>query len=390
MISFCKNEFYTEYRTLKIRILFLITEDWYFWSHRLSIARAVRDRGFDVLIATRVHKHEKRILDEGFKLIPIKMVRRSKNILKELSTIIEIIRIYQREKPDIVHHVTLKPVLYGSWAAIITRVPHIINAFAGLGSIFTNKGSKWAIYKFIVCLAYRSVFFLKKTVALFQNPDDLALFVNAGITTGDRAHLIKGAGVDINLFKCLSEHDSVPIVMLASRMIWNKGVGVLIDSARQLRKKGVKCRIVLVGVPDPENLTSISEDILRDWNSEGIIEWWGYQDNMPDVLSRSHIVVLPTTYGEGIPKILIEAASCGRPIVATNVSGCREIVRHNENGFLVPPNDSIALTNAIETLIKSPGLRRKFGSRGREIVISGFSEEIVVEQTVGLYCRLLS
>lgn len=374
---------------MKIRILFLITEDWYFWSHRLSLARAVRDRGFDVLIATRVHKHEKLILKEGFKLIPIKMVRRSKNVLKEFSTIIEIIKIYRKEKPDIVHHVTLKPILYGTWAAIITSIPHVINAFAGLGSIFTNKGSKWAIYKFIACLTYRSAFFSRNAVALFQNPDDLALFVNAGITTGDRACLIKGAGVDINLFKILPEQDSTPIVILASRMIWNKGVGVLIDSARQLRKKGVKCRIVLVGVSDPENLTSIPEDILNDWNSEGIIEWWGYQDNMPVVLSKSHIVVLPTTYGEGIPKILIEAASCGRPIVATNVPGCREIVRHNENGFLVPPNDTIALANAIELLIESPDLRKKFGSRGREIVTAEFSEEIIIKQTMNLYYRLL-
>ncbi len=376
-------------RKKKPRMLFFITEDWYFWSHRLPLAIAARDEGYDVIIATRVNKHKKNISNEGFKLIPIQMVRRGKNIVKELLTIIEIINIYRREKPDIVHQVTLKPILYGSWAAFITRVPHVINAFAGLGFIFVNKGIKGTIYRFIVCLAYRSIFLYKNTVALFQNPDDMTLFINKSIITGERSFLIRGAGVDVNRFKNFPEQHSIPKVILASRMLWDKGVGELVEAARQLRKKDIKCRIILVGIPDPENVTSISENILRDWNSEGIIEWWGYQNDMPNVLSQSHIVVLPT-YGEGIPKILIEAASCGRPIVATDVPGCREIVRHNDNGFLVKPRNPADLAHAIENLINNCELRKKMGKRGREIVVSEFSEEIVTNKTIDLYYRLLS
>jgi len=173
-------------------------------------------------------------------------------------------------------------------------------------------------------------------------------------------------------------------------MLWNKGISMLVEAARELYKRGIKCRIVLVGVPDPENPLSITEETLRDWNSEGIIEWWGYRKDMPRVLSETNIVVLPTTYGEGVPKILIEAASCCRPIVSTDVPGCREIVRHNENGLLVPIRDSSALAGALNILIENPEMRKKMGSRGREIVAAEFSNEIVVKQTIDLYRKLLN
>lgn len=372
----------------RLKLLFFITEDWYFWSHRLSIARAARDAGFEVLIATRAHQHKERIEKEGFRLIPISLVRRSKNIFREIFCILEIIKIYRREKPDIVHHVALKPVLYGSWAARIAGIPGVVNALAGLGFIFVAEGWKASILRRFVALAYRSAFSARNLIAIFQNPEDLKLFVDAGVVKNEKAVLIRGSGVDTSRFIHIPEPAGIPTIVLASRMLWDKGVGEFVDAVRQLRKEGVNCRAVLVGIPDPQNPASIPEDTLRRWHAEGMVEWWGYRENMPEVLSNAHIVALPTTYGEGVPKILIEAASCGRAIVATDVPGCREIVRHNENGLLVPPHDSKALADALKVLVEDAELRAKMGARGREIVEAEFSEEIVVKQTMEIYKRI--
>jgi glycosyltransferase involved in cell wall biosynthesis len=370
---------------MKPRILFFITEDWYFWSHRLPLARAARDAGFEVVVATRVHKHSERIKREGFRLIPINLIRRNKKIFKEIFSILEIIKIYRREKPDIVHHVALKPVLYGSWAAKITNISGIVNTFPGLGVIFVAQGWKASIIRWLIIFAYRSTFSSKNAIGIFQNPTDLNLFIHAGVVKAKAAVLIRGSGVDTSRFIHLPQSSNIPTIMLASRMLWHKGIGDFINSARQLRKERVKSRFVLVGAPDPENPASIPEQTLRNWNLEGIVEWWGYRDDMPKVLMEAHVVALPTTYGEGVPKVLIEAASCGRPIVATNVPGCSEIVRHNENGLLVPPNDSKSLADAFKILIKDPELREKMGRRGREIVEAEFSEEIVVRNTMEVY-----
>jgi len=375
---------------VKPKIIFFVTEDWYFWSHRLSIARAARDAGFEVLIATRIDQHKDLIDKEGFKLIPIGLKRRSKNVIKEFSSIIEIIRIYRREKPDIVHHVAAKPIIYGSWAARIAGISGVVNALAGLGLIFVAQGWKAKVLKRFVVFAFRTAFSAKNTVGIFQNPEDLKLFIDAGVIKSEKAALIRGSGVDTARFIPLPELGGIPTIALASRMLWDKGVGEFVEAARILKKNGIGCRMILVGNPDPENPASIPEKILRKWHSEDIIEWWGHRDDMPEVFGQSNIVVLPTTYGEGVPKVLLEAASCGRAIVATDCPGCREIVRNNENGLLIPPYDSKALSNAIKILIKNPKLRSKMGAQGRKIVEAEFSEEIVVKQTMEVYERLLS
>ena len=373
---------------MKPRILFFITEDWYFWSHRLPVARAARDTGFEVLIATRVDQHKERIEKEGFKLIPIHLVRRNKNIFREIFNTLEIIKIYRREKPDIVHHVAMKPVLYGSWAARIAGIPAVVNALAGLGFIFVAQGCKTSILRRLVIFAYRSAFSAKNTIGIFQNPEDLKLFVDGGVVKSEKAVLIRGSGVDTSHFIHLPEPAGIPIIVLASRMLWDKGVGEFVDATRILNKDGIKCRMILVGNPDPENPASIPEKTLRLWHFEGIVEWWGHREDIPEVFAKSNIVVLPS-YREGLPKVLLESASCGRAIVATDVPGCKEIVCHNENGLLVPPHSSKALAAALKVLIKDPELRAKMGARGREIVEAEFSEEMVVKQMMEVYERLL-
>lgn len=370
------------------RILFLVTEDWYFCSHRLILAREAKKKGFDVVVATRVTNHGKQIEDEGFKLIPIRMARGGKNPLKELPTLWELIKIYKAERPDIVHHVAIKPVLYGSFAALITRVPYVVNVLTGMGYIFISNQWQALLLRKFISHAFRILLNRSNSRIILQNPDDRRLLVQSGILNPESIVVIRGSGVDTKAFLPIPESPGVPIVVLASRMLWDKGVGEFVDAARQLRQDGVSCRIVLVGTPDPENPASIPEETLRGWHSEGIVEWWGHREDMPEVFAQSNIVVLPS-YREGLPKVLIEAASCGRAIVATDVPGCREIVCHNENGLLIPPHDSSALANALKILIKNAELRAKMGMRGREIVEAKFSEEKVVAATLAVYKDLL-
>lgn len=372
------------------RLLFLITEDWYFWSHRRSIARAAQDAGFDVLVATRVHSHGNLIEREGFRLIPIKLRRKNRNPFTELSAISELVSIYKRERPSIVHHVGIKPVLYGSLAARFARVPGVVNALAGLGYLFVAEGWRALILKHLARLSYKIALSKKRSRVIFQNMEDRKVFVDHGLVGENQAVLIRGAGVNLADFHVQPEPNETPVIMLAGRLLWNKGIAELVEAAERLRAEGVKCRLVLVGVPDSENPMAVPEEVLQRWQAEGKVEWWGRREDMPQVLALSNLVVLPTTYGEGIPKILLEAAACGRAIVTTDAPGCREIVRHGENGFLVPPRNPEALSDAIGKLLSDPSLRAKMGKRGRDIAESEFSEEQVVAETLAVYHEFLT
>ena len=371
------------------RIVYVITEDWVFWSHRLSLARAARDAGFEVVVATRVHNHKELIEQEGFRLIPVRLARGSTSIVSEFLTVLELINIYRQERPDIVHQVAIKPVLYGTWAAKIVGVPIVVNLLTGLTEKFHARRWKSLILGKLVDLGYRLAFWRMNQVTIFQNVTDMKKFLESGIVKKSNVELIRGSGVDTSRFVDSPEPDAAPVVVLASRMLWEKGVGEFVEAAKQLRTEGIKCRMVLVGGTDSESPGSVPEATLKSWQTEGIVEWWGHRDDMPDVYAQAHIVCLPS-YHEGAPKVLLEAASCGRAIVTTNVSGCKEIVRHNENGLLVPLKDPAALASALKVLIQNSDLRKQMGKRGREIVLEEFSDEIVVGQTMALYQRLLS
>jgi glycosyltransferase involved in cell wall biosynthesis len=379
----------TEKSLPRLRLLFLVTEDWYFWTHRRSIALAAQAKGFHVTIATHVQNHGALIEQAGFKLIPIRLRRRSFNPIKELFVLAELIAIYRRERPSIVHHVAIKPVLYGSWAAVLSGVNGIVNALAGLGHVFVSHGWRASAFRWFMRLAFFSAFRSKRVRVIFQNPEDQRIFVNAGVIAPGKSVLIRGMGVDLGEFSFRPEPKGISVVMLAGRLLWNKGVGELVKAGKMLISDDFICRIVLVGAPDPENPRSVSEITLRNWQRAGVAEWWGRREDMPDVLEQANLVVLPTTYGEGVPKILLEAAAIGRAIIATDIPGCREIVRHGENGFLIPPGDVSALAFAITELLKDPEQRARMGKRGREIVEAEFSQEQVVAETFATYCELL-
>ncbi len=370
------------------KLLFLVTEDWYFCSHRLPLACAARDAGFDVAVATRITAHGEHIRCAGLRPIPIVLRRSSRNPWHELQAIREIAAIYRRETPDIVHHVALKPVLYGSLAAKIAKVPHVVNALAGMGYVFTSRDVSARLLRPWIVLAFR--FLLGNSQVILQNPDDRAALLTAGILRENQVALIRGSGVDTAAFRYTPEPEGKPpLIVLPARMLWDKGVGEFVAAAEILRHGGIAARFVLAGERDPDNPAAIPLEQLRKWHVSGTVSWLGKQEDMPALLAQAHIVCLPS-YREGLPKALLEAAACGRAIVATDVPGCREAVRHEENGLLVPARDSAALAQALRQLIENPILRRRFGKNGRTLAEREFSVDKVSAETLALYRECLS
>jgi glycosyltransferase involved in cell wall biosynthesis len=371
------------------RLLFVINDAAFFLSHRLPVADAARGAGFDVHVATPASRPADRIRELGFTYHSVGLTRGGTHLLRELLSLLQLIRLYRRIRPDIVHHATIKPVLYGGFAARLAAVPASVSTITGLGHIFSGTTRKTQLLRGVVRLLYRVALAHKKSTVIFQNPDDLAGFVNGGLVRTQQAVLIRGSGVDLDEFRITPEPMGDVRVVLASRMLWSKGIREFIEAAALLRGEGVTARFALVGGTDPSNPSAIPEAQLRAWHDAGVVEWWGFRTDMPEVLAGSHIVCLPTTYGEGVPKVLIEAAACGRPVVTTDASGCREIVVDGENGFLVRPRDPAAVAAALRQLIEDMGLRHRMGTRGREIAREGFSVETVTRKTVEVYRNLM-
>ncbi len=369
------------------KLLFLVAEDWVFCSHRLSLARAARDAGYDVVVVTRVNRHGAIIEREGLRLYPLALSRRSIDPWREWATLRRIIAIYRAERPDLVHHVTLKPIIYGSLAARAAKVPAVVNAFTGLGYVFIAQGAKGAGLRAVagglLKLALKGV----RARTILQNDDDADSLVNAGIVRREDIVIIRGSGVDLSLFPVVPEPAGEPLVVLPARQLWDKGVGEFVAAARRLRADGVKARFVLVGDADAENPAAVPERTLLQWRESGDVEWWGHRDDIPAILAACHVVCLPS-YREGLPKTLLEAAAAGRPSVTTDVPGCRDIVLHGRTGLVVPARDDVRLAAALRQLVEDAPLRARFGAAARELVESGFTQQHVAQQTLALYAEL--
>ncbi|MBU4220137.1 MAG: glycosyltransferase family 4 protein [Euryarchaeota archaeon] len=374
--------------TLPCKLLFVVNDATYFISHRLPIAIAARNEGFDVHVAAPEGYATTAIVDAGFTYHPIPLTRKGTNPWKEFNSIIALLRLYCRLQPYLVHHVTIKPMIYGGIAARLMQVPAVINAVTGLGYVFIAKGFKALLLRSAVKLGYRAAFSNRNQRVIFQNPDDSSTFLKAGIVASRDIVLIRGSGVDTSIFAPQPEPQVTPLVVLPSRMLWDKGAGEFVNAAKLLQAKGVVARFVLVGETDPGNPAAVPTVQLEAWRDSGVVEWWGRSNNIPAIFAQAHVVCLPS-YREGVPKVLIEAAACGKSIVTTDVPGCREIVRHGENGLLVPVRDSKALADALQILIENPALRAQMGARGREIAVAEFSEEQVIKETLSVYNELL-
>jgi len=364
-----------------MKLLFVVTEDWYFVSHRLPLAVAARAAGFDVVVATREGRHGDAIRDAGIRLIPFTLSRRGGNPLRE---VVALWRLYRHERPDLVHHVALKPVMLGALAAWLAHVPAQVNAVAGLGWLFTSTsgivrlvrpGVRWMLAR----LLRRS-----NSLTIVQNPEDKSLLERSGVSAASM-RLIRGAGVDVKVFHPVMPPPGPVCIVLVARMLWDKGVGEFVEAARRLSESGVHARFVLVGDPDPANPASVPESTLRNWSGKHGVEWWGRQEDMPAVLQAAHIACLPSTYGEGLPKSLLEAAACGLPIVTTDAPGCREVVRDGVNGLLVPIRDPVALASALRKLIEDAVLRRSMGKQSRGRAETEFGQDAIIQQTLAVY-----
>jgi len=373
-----------------VRLVITVNQDWFFLSHRLPIARAARAAGAHVVVVAGNSGRGPAIAAHGFEFIPLPISRKGFNPLEDLATLTFLRRTYKRLQPDLVHHVTIKPVLYGSIAARLMGRVAVVNAVTGLGYAFTSADTRARAARPLLRTLYRFALHHPRSRTIFQNPEDLNDFVRMGLVRSDRAVLIRGSGVDCARFHPVPEPQGSPVVLLASRMLWDKGVKEFVEAARIVRAEDRAVRFVLVGEPDVGNPSAIPVTQLEEWSAQGVVEWWGPRQDMPVVLSQASIVTLPTVYGEGVPKILLEAAASGRPIVATDVRGCREIVRPGVNGVLIAPGRSPELAKAIQDLLASSELRTQFGEAGRRMASAEFADDIVVGRTLEVYRDLVA
>lgn len=366
------------------KIILFANTDWFLYNFRLASAIAAKENGDEVVLVSPIGQYAKKLMGQGFRWRELRLERRGINPLSELDTILRLIRLYQEEKPDLVHHFTVKCVLYGTLAAQFAGIKSIVNSLTGLGYIFTGQRTFWRLP---ISMAYQIL--LRHTWTIFENTDDQDLFLKRGWITPKRSTMILGAGVDTDLFKPLPESQGTPLIILPARMLWDKGVGEFVAAVRLLRRRNVQARYVLVGDSDPGNPTGIPLQTLTTWNKEGIVEWWGWQEEMNAVYPKANIICLPS-YREGLPKTLIEAAASARAIVSTDVPGCREVVVDGYNGFLVPVQDPEALADKLESLINDPTLRGKMGENGRRHALQHFSLQHITKETLSYYHQIIT
>ena len=370
------------------KIILSSNTDWYLYNFRFSLAKEILDHGYDLLLLSPPGRYSEILLSNGMRWKAIRLSRRGLNPISDFSTLLQYIGVYRREQPDLVHHFTFKPVIFGSIAARYAGIPATVNSVTGLGYLFVNPGRLAPLLRLVVRPLLRLALKNSRGMTIFQNKEDAHFFEEQGLVRSGQYLTIESSGVDVERFIPTPEPAGDPIVLLAARMLWDKGVGELVEAARILSQRGVQGKVVLVGDVDPGNPATIEEAQLRDWENEGVVEWWGHQDDMPEILGRCHVVVLPS-YGEGVSRTLIEAAAAGRPIVASDVPGCREVVSHGKNGFLVPPKDPRSLADAISRLLSDRDLRIRMGQAGRDIALERFSDKLVNAKTLQIYSSLL-
>jgi len=369
-----------------VKILLFANTDWYLYNFRLSLAKELRSHGHEVILLSPPGDFQERLQTNGFQWIPFPLSRQGVNPFSELQTIWRLVQLYRTIKPDVVHHFTIKPVIYGSLAAHFLRVPGIINSITGLGHLFIDPALLTRLLRGLAKMLYRIS--LRRTQIIFENPEDRDIFIQNKLLQPGQAHLILGTGVDVDKFHPTSKNNAIPLVLFSSRLLATKGLIEFIEAARILNQKGIKARFAVAGTPDPGNPASIPQGQLDAWKQEALVEWWGWQDDMPSALAKTDIFCLPS-YREGVPNALLEACASSLPIVTTDVPGCRDVVKHEVNGLLVPVQNAIVLADALETLILNPEMRQKMGQVGRELAVNLFSQTKVNKETLAVYQLVL-
>lgn len=374
-----------------MKVLLFANTEWYLYNFRRSLAQALCDQGHEVILVSPPGPYGERLRALGFRWEPAPMNRRSLNPLRELALIAWLRNLLVRERVDLVHGFTIKCAVYGSLAARLARVPGRVNAVAGMGYVFSSGDLKARLLRPAVKALMRIALDGQGARLILQNPDDVALFEQAGLVNPERVRLIPGSGVDCRRFTPPADaaRDSRGRfrVVLPARLLWDKGVAEYVEAARQLRAQARDIEFLLAGTPDPGNPAAVPDDTIRGWVAEGLLTWLGHVDDMPALFRAVDVVALPS-YREGLPKGLIEAGACGVALVTTDVPGCREVVTHGVDGLLVPVKDSRALAGAIASLQDDPALRRRLGEAAREKALAEFDETSVIARTLLVYGEL--
>ncbi len=375
-----------------MKAVLFANSDWYLYNFRLNLAAALCDAGHQVLLVSPPGPYGEKLQALGFRWIAAPMRRRSLNPFSELGLVLWLWNLLRRERADLVHGFTIKCAVYGSLAGRLAGVPARVSAVTGMGYVFTSDATKARLLRPLVRAVMRMAFGGPGVRLILQNADDKKLVEQAGIVEPATVRLIAGSGVDCRRFSPDLNRARASIalrfrVLLASRMLWDKGIQEFIDAARQLRAEHRDIDFLLAGAPDPGNPASIPETTLRAWVEEGLVQWLGHVDDMPALFHSVDAVVLPS-YREGLPKGLVEAAACGLPLVTTDAPGCREVVTPEVDGLLVPVRDSVALARAIARLQDDPSLAARLGAAARAKALANFDARIIVWRTIDVYREL--
>jgi glycosyltransferase involved in cell wall biosynthesis len=364
-----------------------VNVDWFFISHRLPIALGAIELGYEVHLVCGDTGRLGELERFGLIVHPLTIVRGEAGIGSSLKTFLEILSLFKHVQPDIVHLVTIKPVLFGGMAARLLGVESVVAAVSGLGFIFVNSGVKARLRRMVVGLLYRLALGKKNLKVIFQNPDDRDRLCSLAGIQKDKTEMIRGSGVDLSKYPETVAPSGVPVVVLVARLLNDKGVMEFVEAAKQLKYQGYHARFCLVGDIDPDNPASLTVDDLASIEASGNVELWGYRTDIPSVLGSATIVALPS-YREGLPKVLLEAAACGRAVVTTDVPGCRDAIESGVTGLLVPSRDAAELAKAIALLLDNPARCAAIGLAGRRLAESEFDVSKVVERHLRIYARL--
>lgn len=370
------------------KLMFVVNVDWFFLSHRLPIALEAQRQGYQVHIATGITNRLGELQSHGLMVHGLSLDRGSTGLGNAWRTMVELWKVFRVVRPDVVHLVTIKPLILGGLMARLAQVPAVVMAVSGLGFVFAAHGARAVVRRWLVGVLYRVALGHHNLKVIFQNLDDRASLAKLAHLPDSKVEMIRGSGVDLSQFRPMPRPPGVPVVLLAARLLADKGVREFVQAARLLKQQGVAARFCLVGSLDPANPASLGDAELTQWANEGVVELWGQRSDMPDVLSAAHLVVLPS-YREGLPKVLLEAAACGRAVVTTDVPGCRDAIDPGVTGVLVPVRNASALAEAIKDLINDPARCQAMGNAGRALAERAFDVRQVVASHLRIYQELI-
>jgi glycosyltransferase involved in cell wall biosynthesis len=369
---------------MKKRLLFVVSEDSYFVSHRLHLAKHAMREGYDVGFLGNISNHKDLLQASGVTVYDWNIDRGALSIFSQIKTFVALYRSVKDYRPQVVHAVAAKPILYSSLACFLLGIKSQVYALGGLGFMESSKKALAAFVRRVTFILLKIALHGKSTLLILQNSDDAELLVSKKVVDAGKIRIVRGAGVNTELFNITDGAAHRAQVVLPARMLWDKGVGEFVEAAREIKKLGIDAAFVLVGEPDQKNPECVPSEWISKCVAEGVIEWWGYRDDMLEVFASTSIVCLPS-HREGLPKVLLEAASCSLPIVAFDVPGCREVVVDGQNGFLVKFGDIDGLVKALTTLLLDEILRAQMGKYGRELVKANFAQERVAAETAAVW-----